>query len=48
MFGFSDRYAWDALGDASPLVFDEDYRAKPAYFAIQAALAGDPNARLFR
>lgn len=38
VFGFSDRYAWDALGDATPLLFDEDYVAKPAYYAVQAAL----------
>lgn len=38
VFGFSDRYAWDELGDASPLLFDADYRPKPAFHAIQAAL----------
>lgn len=38
VFGFSDWYAWDELGDATPLVFDEDYLPKPAFFAIQDAL----------
>lgn len=38
VFGFSDIYAWDELGDASPLIFDEQYRPKPAFFAIQGAL----------
>lgn len=39
MFGFTDKYAWDQLGDADPLIFDADYQAKPAYFAIQEVLA---------
>jgi endo-1,4-beta-xylanase len=38
VFGFSDRYAWDELGDATPLLFDEDYVPKPAYFEVQDAL----------
>ncbi len=38
VFGFTDRYAWDELGDATPLLFDADYEAKPAFFAVQAAL----------
>jgi endo-1,4-beta-xylanase len=38
-FGFSDKYAWDELGDASPLLFDDVYRAKPAFFAVQSLLA---------
>ncbi len=38
VFGISDRHAWDELGDASPLLFDESYGAKPAYFAVQSAL----------
>jgi endo-1,4-beta-xylanase len=38
VFGFTDRYAWDELGDATPLLFDEEYEAKPAFFAVQAAL----------
>ena len=40
IFGVSDRYAWDEQeqGSAAPLLFDENYQAKPAYFAIQALL----------
>lgn len=38
VFGFSDRYAWDQLGDAAPLLFDAAYQAKPAFFAVQDAL----------
>jgi endo-1,4-beta-xylanase len=38
VFGFSDRYAWDELGDASPLLFDEDYAPKPAFRAVQSSL----------
>jgi endo-1,4-beta-xylanase len=38
VFGFTDRYAWDELGDAAPLLFDESYAAKPAFFAVQSAL----------
>jgi endo-1,4-beta-xylanase len=40
VFGFSDRYAWDELGDAEPLLFDADYQPKPAFFAVQEALRG--------
>ena len=38
VFGFTDRYAWDELGDADPLLFDRAYRPKPAFFAVQSAL----------
>jgi endo-1,4-beta-xylanase len=38
MFGFTDKYAWDELGDAAPLLFDSAYRPKPAFFAVQSAL----------
>jgi endo-1,4-beta-xylanase len=38
VFGFSDRYSWDELGEAAPLMFTEDYEAKPAYAAVQEAL----------
>ncbi|BDI23006.1 endo-1,4-beta-xylanase [Herbiconiux sp. L3-i23] len=39
-FGFSDRYSWDELGEAMPLMFTADYEPKPAYFALQDALRG--------
>ncbi len=38
VFGFTDRYGWDELGDATPLLFDEAYRAKPAFFSVQSGL----------
>ncbi|MFC0681356.1 endo-1,4-beta-xylanase [Lysobacter korlensis] len=38
VFGFSDRYSWDELGEAAPLMFTEDYVAKPAFPAVQEAL----------
>jgi endo-1,4-beta-xylanase len=38
VFGFTDAYAWDELGDASPLIFDKTYRAKPAFYALQTGL----------
>jgi endo-1,4-beta-xylanase len=38
VFGFSDRYSWDELGEAAPLMFTEDYAAKPAFHAVQEAL----------
>lgn len=44
MWGFTDVDAWidrgghpDGEGEA-PLIFDEDYNPKPAYFAIRDAL----------
>ena len=38
VFGFSDKYSWDELGEAAPLMFTEDYVAKPAFPAVQEAL----------
>jgi endo-1,4-beta-xylanase len=38
VFGFTDRYSWDELGDAAPLLFDERYQPKPAFFAVQSTL----------
>ena len=38
VFGFSDRYSWDELGEAAPLLFTEDYAPKPAFPAVQEAL----------
>ncbi|WP_460946405.1 endo-1,4-beta-xylanase [Okibacterium endophyticum] len=39
VFGFSDRHSWDELGEASPLLFTEDNEPKPAFRAVQEALA---------
>jgi endo-1,4-beta-xylanase len=42
-WGFTDRHSWIPLftGNAdAPLLFDESYRPKPAYYAIMDALAG--------
>jgi endo-1,4-beta-xylanase len=44
-WGFSDRYSWvpgyfDGWGEA--LIFDRDYRAKPAYHSLLDALANYP------
>ena len=38
VFGFSDRYSWDELGEALPLMFTEAYDPKPAFFSVQEAL----------
>ncbi|PCC73655.1 Endo-1,4-beta-xylanase, GH35 family [Nannocystis exedens] len=48
VFGFSDRYAWDELGDAAPLLFDADYAAKPAFRAVQRVLEGGDRGRSAR
>jgi endo-1,4-beta-xylanase len=39
-WGFTDRYSWiDAFfGPDDPLLFDESYAAKPAFFGVQDAL----------
>lgn len=39
-FGFSDKHAWDELGDAEPLLFTRDYEPKPAYHALRRSLGG--------
>ncbi|SHF51456.1 endo-1,4-beta-xylanase [Modicisalibacter ilicicola DSM 19980] len=43
MWGFTDRYSslqewWDADGFGNGLIFDADYRPKPAYFSLRKAL----------
>ena len=42
LWGFTDAHSWidQAFGADDPLPFDDAYRAKPAYFGIQEALAG--------
>ena len=39
-WGFTDKYTW--LPGKSPLMFDEQYQPKPAYFALQKLLASAP------
>jgi endo-1,4-beta-xylanase len=41
MWGFTDRHAWydREEGAEAPLVFDADYRAKPAFTAVQERLS---------
>ena len=41
-WGFTDKHSWiDAFfGPDDPLLFDEAYRAKPAFFGVQDALLG--------
>jgi endo-1,4-beta-xylanase len=41
-WGFTDKHSWiDAFfGADNPLLFDEGYRAKPAFFGVQDALLG--------
>jgi endo-1,4-beta-xylanase len=41
MWGFTDRYAWYEReeGAEAPLVFDDEYGAKPAFWAVQQRLA---------
>ncbi|GGS83177.1 endo-1,4-beta-xylanase [Streptomyces cinerochromogenes] len=43
VWGFTDRYSWvpDTFpGEGAANLFDEDYRPKPAYRALQSELAG--------
>jgi GH35 family endo-1,4-beta-xylanase len=39
-WGFTDRYSWidSFFGPDDPLLFDESYSAKPAFFGVQDAL----------
>jgi endo-1,4-beta-xylanase len=39
-WGFTDRYSWvdDFFGPDDPLLFDENYAPKPAFFGVQDAL----------
>jgi GH35 family endo-1,4-beta-xylanase len=41
-WGFTDAHSWvDAsFGPDDPLLFDEQYRAKPAFFGVQDAFLG--------
>jgi endo-1,4-beta-xylanase len=42
LWGFTDAHSWidGAFGADDPLVFDEQYRAKPAFFGLEDALLG--------
>jgi endo-1,4-beta-xylanase len=39
-WGFTDRYSWidSFFGPDDPLLFDESYAPKPAFFGVQDAL----------
>lgn len=41
-WGFTDRHSWidSAFGPDDPLLFDEAYRAKPAFYGVLEALRG--------
>ena len=41
-WGFSDAHSWidGSFGADDPLLFDEQYRAKSAFFGVQDALLG--------
>ena len=44
-WGFTDAHTWldDFVGPGRrPLLFDADYRPKPAYEAVRAAIAATP------
>ncbi|MEV4019692.1 endo-1,4-beta-xylanase [Nonomuraea angiospora] len=38
-WGFTDKYAYTWIPGAKPLMFDENYHAKPAFYATWSALA---------
>ena len=40
LWGFTDAHSWidGFFGADDPLLFDEQYRAKPAFFGVQDAL----------
>ncbi len=42
LWGFTDAHSWidTTFGPDDPLLFDDQYRAKPAFFGVQDALAG--------
>jgi endo-1,4-beta-xylanase len=43
MWGFTDKYSWvpgTFPGQGDALIFDANYNAKPAYFALQSRLGG--------
>jgi endo-1,4-beta-xylanase len=42
LWGFTDKYSWidSSFGADDPLIFDESYRKKPAYYGMQDAFFG--------
>ena len=38
-WGFTDKHLYTWLPGAKPLLFDEEYNPKPAYFSVQSALS---------
>jgi endo-1,4-beta-xylanase len=42
LWGFTDAHSWidSFFGADDPLVFDEQYRAKPAFYGVQDAFLG--------
>jgi GH35 family endo-1,4-beta-xylanase len=42
LWGFTDAHSWidGALGPDDPLLFDEQYRAKPAFYGVEDAFLG--------
>ncbi|MFF1283058.1 endo-1,4-beta-xylanase [Streptomyces sp. NPDC058299] len=43
MWGFTDRYSWvpgTFPGEGAANLYDEEYRPKPAYRALESELAG--------
>jgi endo-1,4-beta-xylanase len=44
VWGIPDKYTWRT--NESPLLFDNNYNAKPAYYAVQSGLGGTPSTNL--
>ena len=45
VWGISDRYAWLREKNWEPCLFDRQYKAKPAYYALQKLLENPPEAK---
>jgi endo-1,4-beta-xylanase len=51
VWGIPDKYSWvpDVFpGTGAPLLFDDNYNAKPAYYAVQSGLSGTTNTPTFQ